>query len=101
MLKTNLTPAGGCMPPAGTVPTLLQKPIAKLNKMRCVAGVSSGSLQPNMAMVHISFSNQKKTNPKKALDCFKRAGVVPKLLHINRIGQFMQIWLQPAKTLTH
>ena len=95
------SPDGGGMPQLENVPTLLQVPLTKLQKLSCVAGVTSGSLQDNItAVVRIDFSNRRKSNCKKALRCFSAAGLVPAHLLSNPLGQFMQIWFKPSKTLT-
>jgi len=96
------SPDGGGMPQLENVPTLLQAPLTKLQKLSCVAGVTSGSLQGTItAVVRIDFSNNRKNNCKRALRCFSAAGVVPAYLRSNPLGQFMQIWFKPSKTLTH
>lgn len=94
------SPDGGGMPRSENVPTLLQKPLTKLQKLSCVAGVTSGSSQDDFAaVVRIDFSNRRKDNCKKALRCFNAAGLVPAHLHTSPLGQFLQIWFKPSKTL--
>jgi hypothetical protein len=95
------SPDGGAMRLPENVPTLLQKPLTKLQKLSCVAGVSSGNVQDDVATVHVVFSKHRKNNRKRVLSCFAAAGVVLTRMHTNPLGQFMQVWLKPSKTLTH
>jgi len=98
MSTTTFVPNGGSMPILEMLPTLLQKPIAQLKKLPCVAGVIAGLQQDDVSTtLTIDFSAQETMDYRKALDCFKVDGLTPKALHVNLADRFMRIKLAISK----
>lgn len=93
-------PSDGAMPCLEKSPTLLQKPIAQLRKMPCVAGVISGIQQADLStMLLIRFKQSPDMDYSSALKCFNVEGLKAKFLQVNPAGRFIKIKLFPTKSL--
>lgn len=100
MEVSNLFPSSGRMPLLESLPTLLQKPIDKLQRLTCVAGVTTGTQQADLSVsVIIHFSHFIPMDYTKALSCFIDAALSLKSMIIDFRKLYIMIRFTPSKTL--
>lgn len=75
MISQTYVANAGRMPVLDNMPTLLQKPIALLQNLPCVAGVISGTQQGFSTSILIIFNDQFPMDDKRVLKCFAQPGL--------------------------
>lgn len=101
MKLSYFVPNAGRMPVLDCLPTLIQQPIAELEKLPCVAGVISGKQQGYTTTLLIDFKadTNMQLNYKAALNCFAHPGLSIKALSYSTDFHIMKIKLSHSKVL--
>lgn len=94
-------PNAGRMPVLDCLPTLIQLPVAKLEKLPCVAGVISGKQQGLTTSLLIDFKagSLMQHNYKAVLECFNSPGITIKASSYDSTLLFMKIKVSHSKTI--
>ena len=74
------------------LPALLQKPVAVLSGLSCVAGITTGHHQDS-TVLQISLNGNKTASYTQALQCLNVKGISPRYLNINPAQGYIKIKL--------
>jgi len=86
----------------GSLPTLIQKPITELQRLSCIAGITTGiAKDAHATMLRIQFRNAETMHCNQALQCFSGQGLSLGHLQINTDDYFMMIQLSTSKFLSN
>lgn len=101
MKLSYFVPNAGRMPVLDCLPTLIQQPIAELEKLPCVAGVISGKQQGYTTTLLIDFKAETnmQLNFLAAIRCFSKPGISIKAFSYSSDLHVMKIKLSHSKVL--